>query len=190
MVAMMLPSLVPKLWRYHQSVDRTSEMHIGLLTVIVGTAYFFIWALFGMVAFPVGAALAAMEMQHPALARAVPIIAGVVVVIAGALQFTSWKARHLVCYRDTPWHGHSLPADTGTALKEGVRLGLHCAHCCSGLIAILLVIGVMDLRAMVVVAAAITLERLAPAGVFIARVIGIVIIDAGLLLIARATGLV
>jgi len=40
-----------------------------------------------------------------------------------------------------------------------------------------------------VVAAAITLERLAPAGERVARAIGVVIVGAGLFLIARATGL-
>ena len=54
---------------------------------------------------------------------------------------------------------------------------------------ILLVIGVMDLRAMVVVAAAIALERLVPAGEIVARTVGTVVVGAGLLLIARAAGL-
>jgi predicted metal-binding membrane protein len=55
--------------------------------------------------------------------------------------------------------------------------------------AILLVIGVMDLRAMAVVGAAITVERLAPAGERVARAIGGLVIGAGLFLIARAAGL-
>jgi predicted metal-binding membrane protein len=55
--------------------------------------------------------------------------------------------------------------------------------------AILLVIGVMDLRAMAVVAGAITVERRAPAGEQVARAIGAVIIGTGLFLIARAAGL-
>jgi predicted metal-binding membrane protein len=55
--------------------------------------------------------------------------------------------------------------------------------------AVLLVIGVMDLRAMAVVAAAITAERLAPAGARVARVIGVAVVGAGLILIARAAGL-
>ena len=53
----------------------------------------------------------------------------------------------------------------------------------------LLVLGVMDLRALAVVAAAITVERLAPAGERVARAIGAVVVGAGVLLIARATGL-
>ena len=54
---------------------------------------------------------------------------------------------------------------------------------------ILLVIGVMDLRAMTVVTAAITAERLAPAGEQVARGIGAAAIGAGLFLIARAVGI-
>jgi predicted metal-binding membrane protein len=54
---------------------------------------------------------------------------------------------------------------------------------------ILLVIGVMDLRAMAAVAAAITLERLASAGEHMARVIGCGIVGTGLLLMSRAAGL-
>jgi len=78
-----------------------------------------------------------------------------------------------------------LPGRAG----HGLRLGLHCSYCCAGLTAILLVIGIMELRAMAVVAAAITLERLAPAGERVARATGVVIVGAGLFLIARATGL-
>jgi predicted metal-binding membrane protein len=55
--------------------------------------------------------------------------------------------------------------------------------------AILLVIGVIDLCAMAVVAAAITVERLAPAGERLARATGAVIVGAGVFLIARAAGL-
>jgi predicted metal-binding integral membrane protein DUF2182 len=54
---------------------------------------------------------------------------------------------------------------------------------------ILLVIGVVDLRAMAVVAAAMTVERLAPAGKRVARASRAVVVGAGLFLIARAARL-
>ena len=54
---------------------------------------------------------------------------------------------------------------------------------------ILLVAGVMNPGAMAVVTAAITIERLAPAGVQMARAIGMIVVGAALLLIARAVGL-
>ncbi len=189
MVAMMLPSLVPMLRRYRQAVDRTGEMRLGWLTALVGVGYFFVWTVFGMAAFSLGVGLATIEMQHPALARAAPIAVGVVVLVAGGLQFTAWKARHLGCCRATDERGHTLPADAVTAWRNGLRLGLHCSQCCAGLMAILLVIGAMDLRAMALVAAAITIERLAPAGERVAQAIGAIVIGTGLFLIARAAGL-
>jgi predicted metal-binding membrane protein len=184
MVAMMLPSLVPMLWRYRQAVHRTRETRIGRLTVIVGVGYFFVWAVFGMAAFPLGVALAAIEMQQPALARTIPTAVGVAVLVAGCLQFTAWKARQLACCREAPGRGRTLRADVGTAWRHGLRLGRQCSYCCGALMALLLVIGVMDLRAMAVVTAAISVERLAPAGERIARAIGAVLIAAGLFLIA------
>ena len=186
MVAMMLPSLVPMLWRYRQAVRKTGETHLWWLTALVGVGYFFVWTVFGMAAFPLGVALAAVEMRQPDLARAIPITVGVVVLFAGALQFTVWKAHHLACCRETPGRDRTLAADVSAAWRYGLRLGLHCSHCCVGLMAILLVIGVMDLRAMAVVAAAITVERLAPAGERVARATGAVLVVAGLCLIVRA----
>jgi predicted metal-binding membrane protein len=184
MVAMMLPSLVPMLWRYRRVVGTAGTAHVGRLTALVGSGYFFIWAVFGMSAFPLGVVLVGVAMRLPAVARAVPIAVGAVVLIAGRLQFSAWKAHQLDCCRETPGRGGGLQADAATAWRYGIRLGLHCCYCCCGLTASLLVIGVMDLRAMVLTTAAVNVERLA--GERVARAIGAAVVAAGLVLIARA----
>ena len=186
MAAMMLPSLVPMLWRYRQAAGTAHTAHLGGLTALVGAGYFSIWAVFGLAAFPLGAALAGVAMRLPAVARAVPTAVGAVVLIAGLLQFTAWKARQLDCCRETP--GRGLRADAVTAWRYGMRLGLRCCYCCVGLTVSLLVIGVMDLRAMAVTTAAVNVERLA--GKRVARAIGAAVMAAGLALIAREAGLV
>lgn len=188
MVAMMLPSLVPMLWRFRRAVRNASGRRLAWLTALVGAGYFLVWTMVGMVAYPAGVALAAIAMRQPALARLAPIAVGVVFLIGGGLEFTAWKARHLACCRGAPLPGRTLPADAGAALRHGLNLGVHCSHCCAGLMAILLVIGIMDLRAMAAVTASITAERLAPGGERVARAIGAVLVAAGLLLIVRAAG--
>ena len=85
MIAIMLPSLVPMLWRYRQAVGRTGETRLDRLTALVDVGYFFVWTAVGMVAFPLDVALA----------RTVPIVVSVIVLIAGAFQLTAWKAYHL-----------------------------------------------------------------------------------------------
>jgi predicted metal-binding membrane protein len=188
MAAMMLPSLTPMLWRYRQSVEKKCETGLSRLTILVGLGYFFVWTLLGLAVFAAGLVMAAIEMDRPLLARAVPIAAGSIVLIAGTLQFTKWKAHQLACCREAPGRG-TLAADARTAWRQGIHFGLHCGLCCANLTAVLLVLGVMDLRAMAAVTAAITAERLAPAGQRVARAIGLVVVLAGVLLVAQAVGL-
>jgi predicted metal-binding membrane protein len=189
MAAMMLPSLAPMLWRYRQSIGTTGETLRVQLTALAGLGYFFIWTLFGLALFPLGVALAAAEMKLPALARAVPVAIGVVILIAGAVQFTKWKAHHLACCREAPARDCMLSAQPAAAWRLGLHLGLHCGLSCANLTAILLVIGVMDLRVMAAITAAITAERLVPAGRHVAQAIGFLVVGAGLILVARAAGL-
>ena len=182
MVAMMLPAVTPALVRYRRAVRALAAPRLGAFTGIVTLAYFTVWTLAGVVTFPLGMALADVTMQVPALSRAIPIIGGVTIILAGALQFSAWKSEQLSCCRSSPIY---TPGRAGAAWQHGWRLGLSCVRCCAGLTAILLVLGVMDLRAMAIVTLAITAERVAPAGQRIARMIGVLAIAAGLIQLAR-----
>jgi predicted metal-binding membrane protein len=185
MVAMMLPSLMPMLARYRRVVGAAGVggQRLGRLTVIVGLGYFCVWILSGVAAYPLGVALAAAEMRLPGLARAVPVLTGLVVIVAGLLQFTAWKARALACCRGAS-PARTPGVDALAAWRHGIKSGLHCVRCCAGMTAILLVVGVMDLRAMALVTVAITAERLAPAGERLARLTGAAAVIMGTFLIS------
>ncbi|HTR11633.1 MAG TPA: DUF2182 domain-containing protein [Paraburkholderia sp.] len=186
MIAMMLPSLAPALWRYQEWVSGARAARAGALTALAGAGYFIVWLIVGLLVFAAGAQLAAIASEAPALAHTAPAVAGMVVVTAGALQLTAWKARWLAgCAAMSSCCG---PArfDVQAALRYGMRLGRHCLCCCGNLMAALLAAGVMDRPAMALVAAAITAERLLPAGGRVARGIGIVTAAVGLVLVVRA----
>ena len=187
MVAMMLPSLLPMLWRFREAAARAGGAPPGPLTTLAGLGYFILWTAIGMLVYPLGVALAAIEMREPAVARFVPFLSGVVVLAAGALQFSAWKAGQLACCRGTSLtHRLNPPVDALAAIRHGLRLGLRCAQCCAGPMAVLLALGVMDLRAMGLVSAAITAERVAPAGRRVAQGLGVVMVSAGALLVVQA----
>jgi predicted metal-binding membrane protein len=189
MVAMMLPSLTPTLLCYGESLGDSSGGRVGWLTGLVGVGYFAVWAGLGAFVFSLGRVAAAIAVTEPAQARGMPIVVGAVLLTAGVLQHTRWKARRLAVCRDA-WVRHLTPhGGAGAALHHGLKLGLACAQSCAGLTAIMLALGVMDLRVMGVVAVAITGERLAPNGIRVARAVGGVAVAAGLLAIARAAGL-
>ncbi len=177
MTAMMLPSLMPMLWRYRRAVATTR--HLDALTGCVGLGYFAVWSVLGIFAFAAQSFVSDMTLRWP-------MVAGCIVVITGALQFSDWKARHLKCCRAERPCCERLPADFSTAWRCGIRLGVHCAHCCIGLTLSLLAIGLMDVRAMALVTAAISVERLAPDGLRAARFIGGILLVIGAWMITRA----
>ncbi|SJZ55853.1 Predicted metal-binding integral membrane protein [Enhydrobacter aerosaccus] len=192
MAAMMLPSLLPTLWRYRQTLgcqmldgqtlDNLPAGRPDLLTALVGAGYLAVWIASGLIVLPLDAAVTAIESDGP-------LVPGAIVVMAGMFQFTAWKTRTLTGCREMPTRDRLVPANAVTAWRHGVRLGVHCVCSCAGLTAVLLVVGLMDLRAMLLVTAAVTLERLAPNGPRTAQALGIVIVAIGLLLGARGIAL-
>jgi predicted metal-binding membrane protein len=185
MVAMMLPSLIPTLRRYRRAIDQAGAADLDRLTGLAALGYFAVWVALGAAIFPLGVALAALEMELPTLARATPVAAALITLTAGALQFTAWKSQRLACCRGARACGR-LSANGGAAWRHGLRLGLDCGYCCGGFTAILLALGVMDVRVMAIVTVGISAERLAPAGERTARAIGVVAVTAALGLLARA----
>jgi predicted metal-binding membrane protein len=190
MAAMMLPALVPMLAGYRRSVRELDGERLGQLTALAGAGYCFVWAVFGIATYPLGILVGAAEMRWQALARLVPIATGIVVVLAGCLQLSAWKARHLRCCRNASGCGPWLAPDAQGAWRYGLRLGVHCSQCCSSFMLILLVTGVMDLGTMAGVATAITVERLTPWPEMAARAAGMIAVATGALVIARAVGAV
>jgi len=184
MVAMMLPSLMPMLLSYRRALRTHDQARQALLSALVAAGYFLVWATLGSVAYPLGVGLAAAEMSWPTCARCVPVATGIVLVLAGCVQLTAWKARQLACCRG-PSIAPGAPPDARKAWQHGIRLGIHCASCCSGLMMALLALGVMDLRIMIAIAFGITVERFAPMPARVARLTGACLIAAGLLVIAR-----
>lgn len=182
MVAMMLPALVPMLRRYREAIGGTRP-GLGALTAIVGAGYFCVWAAIGAAAFPVGAWLTQIRFEVPALQRATPLAVGVVVLLAGVFQFSAWKARRLARCRMPV---AQLPAGAGAALRHGLGIGVECGLSCANLTVVLFALGVMDLRTMAAVMAAITSERLAPAHTHAASIAGAALIVTGVLLIVQA----
>lgn len=190
MLAMMMPSLVPMLLNYRRCVRARNKSRLSLLTAVCGTAYFFVWAVFGGVAFTLGVTLARAEMHSTVFARSVPFLTGLVWLLAGGIQLTSCKARQLAQCRLAPACAEALGDGSQNAVLHGVRLGWRCALCCSGFMLILLVVGAMNPGAMAIIAAAITVERLASRPAILARAAGVAIIVAGAIAIARAVGAV
>jgi predicted metal-binding membrane protein len=186
MAAMMLPALAPALLRYRLSLRGPQPIHRTGLTILAGAAYAFVWTLLGLVVYPIGVVFANTLMASEVLARWVPIAVGLVLLLAGFFQLTQWKMRELCrCRAAVLAGGRALRHDARGAWHYGIRLGADCALCCSGLMVVLLITGMMNLGSMALVAIAISAERLVPRPEWAARAAGIVIIAIAVFMISQ-----
>jgi predicted metal-binding membrane protein len=185
MVPMMLPSLIPMLSRYRRAVHGADGARLHGLTALVAAGYFLVWAILGVIAYATGAGVMAAEMRWGTVVQWLPVAGGAVLLVAGGVQLTPWKARQLTLCREDPGCGCAPLPEAASAWRHGLRLGVRCSLCCSSLMLALLAVGMMDLAAMAAVTLAISAERLAPAPLRVARVVGAAIVAAGVLTITR-----
>jgi len=179
MGAMMMPSLVPTLARDRPALESPSPALAG-----AGAGYFAVWAVMGAGVYVVGTVLVAAELRWPALAPAIPLARGVVLVAAGWVQLTPWKARHLACCREGR-PGAARPG-AGAGWRRGITLGVDCVLCCVPFMTLLVVTGMMNLAMIALTALAITVERVAREPALVVRLAGLLVIGAGALEIVRA----
>jgi predicted metal-binding membrane protein len=188
MITMMLPSTLPMLLLYRRVVHFRGEAHPAVLVWSMAAAYFLVWTLFGLAAYAVGVTVAQASMRSEAVSRAVPVAAGAALIAAGLYQLTPWKHICLKHCRDPLGvvAQHLRPGGWRGALRLGTRHGLFCTGCCWALMVMQLVVGVMNLGAMVGLAAVIALEKLTRRGELLARVVGMAAVLAGGFYVLRA----
>lgn len=187
MVAMMLPSALPMFLVYEKTARFRGDRHVGLVTWCLGVGYFGCWLAFGLVAYACGVGIAHVAMASDLISRAIPIACGISLIGAGAYQLTPLKGACLKHCRDPL----SLIADhVGKGWRGAAALGVHhgafCAACCWSLMLTQLVVGVMNLPAMMIIAGVIAGEKLLPIGVQVAKGAGILSIAAGALVAVQA----
>jgi predicted metal-binding membrane protein len=168
MAAMMLPSVAPVASMYQRSVRSWRALRLAGFT----GGYLLAWAAAGIPAYLLTAAVARLVDGHPAWATAVAVV---VFAACGVYQLTPLKARCLKHCRSPL----SLLLHYGSyqgALRDvraGAHHGAYCLGCCWSLMALFVVLGVMNVAAMVVLAVVVLVEKLWVHGEVLARVVGV-----------------
>ena len=188
MVAMMLPSITPTLWRHRRHLLATRTPCAGRRTTLFALGYASVWTTIGLALSAMDAELSRTRVPSAMDAPFAPSIIGAVILCAGILQCSRWKAKRLLRCREACAVPSAARKSVMSALGDGWRLGLDCGLSCAAPMAVLFVAGIMDTRMMLVITVAITVERVAPSGARIARVTGALAMIAGLVMCVRAMG--
>jgi len=183
MVAMMFPTIAPMVLTHATIVRSRGEGALPTMAFVLG--YLVIWAAVGLVPLAVIQFLGS-SMASPVSAW-LPRLGGAVLVIAGLYQFTPLKNVCLSACRSPL--GFMLTHDFGggapAATRAGISHGLYCVGCCWALMAVLAVVGLMNLAWMAVIAAVFFLEKNWRYGVLLSRVSGAVCVTIGVAVIAK-----
>jgi predicted metal-binding membrane protein len=173
MMAMMLPSAAPMFLLY-ANFSRRREASRGLgSTGAFALGYVAVWLGFSLSATGLQWALDAAGLFSPMMQMTSVALAGVVLIGAGLYQWTPFKQ---VCLRQcrSPLDFVLTHWRTGMrgAFEMGIRHGTYCLGCCWVLMLLLFVGGVMNVAWITGIAAVVLVEKLAPAGHWISRLVG------------------
>jgi len=185
MVGMMLPSAAPVMLLF-------AGMHRGhggqraprvMFTFIAG--YLLVWT-----AFSVGAALAQWALHQGAMLSTAMTssstrLSGAILIAAGTYQLTPFKATCLThCRSPLGFLMSRWREGAAGALRMGIEHGTYCLGCCWALMCVLFVVGVMNLAWVAAMTIFVLVEKIGPAGAFVARVAGVAMIACGALVLS------
>ena len=135
------------------------------------TGYLAVWTGFSVLG---AATQLALPVASPGGALTQPLIAGGLLVGAGVYQLSPLKhaclrrCRTPLAFLLTAWR----PGATGAA-QMGLRHGVECVLCCWGIMLLMFVVGMMDLRWMAALTLLMLAEKTIPAGDRIGRAAGV-----------------
>ena len=159
-------------------------------TAVFALGYLLVWAAFSLVAVSVQGSLERSGLLTSMMASASVTLGAVLLLAAGIYQLTPLKYACLNHCRSPLFFisHHWRPGEWG-ALRMGLEHGAFCTGCCWFLMALLFYGGIMNLFWIIGLALFVLIEKVAPAGHWVGRALGVGLIAwGGALLLAMPPG--
>jgi predicted metal-binding membrane protein len=178
--AMMLPTTFPLIEMFRRLTLRRGDQILLMALLVLG--YLAVWLAFGVAAHAADWAVLATFDRADSLRDNAWAIAAIILVVAGAFQFTAFKYRCLDKCR-TPlsfvtryWRQQGGRAG---AFMLGVRHGAFCVGCCWALMLVMFAVGAGNIGWMLALAAVMAVEKNMPWGRALSPVLGAALLAAG-----------
>ena len=172
MTAMMLPTIAPMVLAHHAVALRRHEGALSTLASVAG--YLMVWWTLGIVMW-LGYSVFAQWDVGDAPLRWLPLLAGGILILAGAYQFSRWK-QHCAEMCRSPLAfvlKHDFRRGIPPAFGAGMMHAAYCVGCCWAAMMVLVVVGLMNLPWMTALFVLFFLEKNWKHGRAIASVTGI-----------------
>jgi predicted metal-binding membrane protein len=188
MVAMMVPSASPMILTFAiVNRRRIEERRPFVPTTVFLLGYLLVWGSFAAAATLGQWGLHTSALLTPMMRSTSDILGGALLIAAGIFQWTPLKRVCLTqCRSPLGFIMSEWREGTRGALVMGLRHGTYCLGCCWILMGLLFVAGVMNLLWVAAIAGLILVEKVAPRGQWVGRVVGLAFTGWGAWMIARA----
>jgi predicted metal-binding membrane protein len=167
LTAMMLPSELNYIGTFAALLeprDMTFVARIRLMACFV-TGYGIAWAAYGLAAYLLDSVVRTISPDSITWNGTGSVLAGSVLLIAGAYQVSSLKQACLKgCRSPLAFFAHYWKDGKFNALTMGVRHGVVCVGCCWAMMAVMFVVGAMSLTWMALLTLLMFAEKVLPMG--------------------------
>jgi len=183
MLAMMLPSMVPMLAIYATlSAKEDSGLRLAIRITSFGAGYFGLWAIFSIAMSILQLVLRDTPGFTEYGTQATPMIAGILMIIAGLYQMTAIKNKCLLhCQRPIVYLMSHWRGGLRGAFPLGFHHGLFCVGCCWVFMGLMFVFGSMTVWWMAVLAIYFVAEKILPRADVWSKAVGVLLIIAGVM---------
>lgn len=188
MAAMMLPSAAPMILLFNSIARRReAERRPYAPTAVLVLGYLAVWGAYSALATLAQWALHSAALLSPTTVVTSSVLGGGLLIIAGIFQWTPLKDTCLkTCRSPLGWLTTEWREGYRGALAMGLRHGAYCVGCCWALMTLLFVAGVMNLLWVAALAAFVLVEKIGPAGEWVSRAAGVLLVGWGAWLLAGA----
>ena len=189
MIGMMTPSIAAAILAHARLSEHPVARNNPLAPIgwfVAG--YLLAWVGYAFIAATLQAGFLHSGLITPSLHSASGFFGGIVFILTGAYQLTRLKHACLTYCRSPLTFIHDqggFRSGTGPALELGLRHGLYCVLCCWALMAILFVVGVMDLLWIAVISIWVLVEKIFARGI-LTHLVGVALIALGTVFLTRA----
>ena len=188
MVAMMLPSAAPMLLTFAavaRNRRRSDRPYVPVAVFAAG--YVAIWCLFSILAAVGQWLLHRAALLSSSMASSSALLAGVLLLAAGIFQFTPLKRSCLTrCRAPLDFIMTRWREGRRGAFRMGVEHGAYCAGCCWALMALLFVLGVMNILWIAALTIVVALEKMLPRAKWFSAASGFALIGWGIWIMAAS----
>ena len=186
MIAMMVPSAAPMILLFAAIKRKQTADSPVFSSWLFLAGYLVIWAGFSLIAVSLQWGLDQAGLLSGMMASTSTLLAGIILLAAGLYQLTPIKRACLhYCQNPVLFLSRHWQPDAMGALRMGFRHGSYCVGCCWFLMALLFVVGVMNLAWIAAVAIYVGLEKMLTRSRWLSSAVGAGLIAVGGIILVR-----